>query len=214
MSDKRKVSTDALETLGTIIDSTAKRDAIHVGVEPVEAGEKLYTGQDIALIEDKAYASTAILQSKGIKPVGIVDPFLKEPAVFPGQWFWLIVYPRTITSLRHVWEHPDFPASIPKELPEYIPSIKEIRSASDQKEASHKWLLNFAAGYSFSYAEIMAAAEDTLKSSKNGNYHHYLTGGAELEGEYVPDEFWYHYGIVTGQEIDKDFSGNFFTCSC
>ena len=30
MSDTRKVSTDALETLGTIIDETAGRDAIHM----------------------------------------------------------------------------------------------------------------------------------------------------------------------------------------
>ena len=32
MSDKRSVATDALETLGTIIDETAKRDAIHLAV--------------------------------------------------------------------------------------------------------------------------------------------------------------------------------------
>lgn len=37
--DKRSVSTDALETLGTIIDDRAGRDAIHLAVEPVHAGE-------------------------------------------------------------------------------------------------------------------------------------------------------------------------------
>ena len=40
-SDKRSVATDALETLGTIIDDTQKRDAIHLAVEPVVAGERL-----------------------------------------------------------------------------------------------------------------------------------------------------------------------------
>ena len=37
MSDKRKVSTDALETLGTLIGSDEKRDAIHLAVIPCEA---------------------------------------------------------------------------------------------------------------------------------------------------------------------------------
>lgn len=33
MNDKRSVFTDALETLGTIIDDTQKRDAIHLAFE-------------------------------------------------------------------------------------------------------------------------------------------------------------------------------------
>ena len=37
------VATDALATLGTIIDETAGRDAIHLAVEPAVAVEKLYT---------------------------------------------------------------------------------------------------------------------------------------------------------------------------
>lgn len=37
MSDKRKVTTDALETLGNIIESRG-RDAIHLAAEPVVAG--------------------------------------------------------------------------------------------------------------------------------------------------------------------------------
>jgi len=54
-ADKRSVSTDALATLGTIIDDTAGRDAIHLAVEPIIAGEKLYPGQDVGISEGKAY---------------------------------------------------------------------------------------------------------------------------------------------------------------
>jgi hypothetical protein len=71
MSDKRSVSTDALETLGMIISENEKRDAIHLAVEPVIAGEKLFPAQDIGIRDGKAY-STA-------DHVGIVDPFFESP---------------------------------------------------------------------------------------------------------------------------------------
>ncbi len=41
MSDKRSVATDALATLGTIIDETAKRDAIHLAVIPMEGYDEI-----------------------------------------------------------------------------------------------------------------------------------------------------------------------------
>lgn len=104
--DKRKVSTDALETLGTIIDNTAGRDAIHLAVEPSVAGEILYAGQHIGYVNGKA-------TTKAKKKVGIVDPFIIGP-VPEGSMFWLVVFPRQITSLRHVWTHPDFEESTGK----------------------------------------------------------------------------------------------------
>jgi hypothetical protein len=105
--DKRSVATDALETLGTVIDEKQKRDAIHLAVEPVVAGERVWPGQDVGLLNGKAYRSA---NSYNVTALGIVDPFLKE-AVHPGQMFWLVVYPRQIHSLRHVWTHPAFPDS-------------------------------------------------------------------------------------------------------
>lgn len=47
MSEDRAVFTDALHTLGTVIDATQGRDAIHLAVEPVIAGEMLKPGQDV-----------------------------------------------------------------------------------------------------------------------------------------------------------------------
>jgi len=100
-ADKRSVHTDALHTLGTIIGPGEARDAIHLAVEPVIAAHDLRTGDDVGLDENgEAHYSTS--------PVGIVDPFLKN-GVKQGERFWLVVYPRQITSLRHVWEHPKFP---------------------------------------------------------------------------------------------------------
>lgn len=114
--DKRTVTTDALETLGTIIGAGEARDAIHLAVEPVEAGERLCIGEIVGLgLDGKAYA----VEPDGrapvgfvVKPLGIVDPFLKGGPK-KGERFWLVVMPRQIRSLRHVWEHPDFPVSAP-----------------------------------------------------------------------------------------------------
>lgn len=104
-ADKRSVSTDALETLGMIHFKPEHRDAIHLAVEPIEAGEQLHPAQPIGIGSDgKAYGRN----NGTIKVLGIVDPFLAHP-VQAGQRFWLVVQPRRITSLRHVWSHPDFP---------------------------------------------------------------------------------------------------------
>jgi len=105
-ADNRSTHTDALATLGTIITPNEKRDAIHLAVFNAVAGENLQPGDHIYLTDD----SGARLFRPGdeVTPLGIVDPFLTEP-VAKGERFWLIVYPRQITSLRHVWEHPNFP---------------------------------------------------------------------------------------------------------
>lgn len=101
-ADKRTVHTDALETLGTIIGPDEKRDAIHLAVLPAVAGEPLRPGQDVGVFDGKAHG-----EHRG-ETRGIVDPFLRR-MVCAGERFWLVVYPRQITSLRHVWTHPAFP---------------------------------------------------------------------------------------------------------
>lgn len=110
-AEKRSVSTDALETLGKIIGPDEKRDAIHLAVENAIAGQTLNPGDNIGFLPDGTVGYCA-------KPLGIVDPFLKSP-VKAGQRFWLVVYPRQITSLRHVWSHPSFPEKQEEKQPEF-----------------------------------------------------------------------------------------------
>lgn len=196
-AEKRKVSTDALETLGTIIEDGG-RDAIHLAVEPVIAGERLMPGENIGLDEGKAYNN-----SRGdiVKFVGIVDPFLKAP-VEPGQKFWLVVYPRQITSLRHVWSHPDFEESTPEPV------------AQSLQERSKEWIEDWALTIPLAYDVVMNGAADWVDSKQKGEWGEYLCFGGLLEGESVPDEFWIHYEIVTGKQVLESHRGSFFTCSC
>lgn len=74
--------------LGTVPQDGAMRDAVHVAILPMVATRELQPGEHLRS--------------------GIVDPFIKGP-VRPGERYWILLYPQTVTSLRHVWEHPAFP---------------------------------------------------------------------------------------------------------
>lgn len=187
MSDKRTVSTDALATLGTII-TEGGRDAIHLAVEPVEAGEQLYPGQHIGLFGGKA-------STKAPVKLGIVDPFITG-FIPEGHKFWLIVYPRTITSLRHVWSHPAFDEE------------KSPISDLSEEEKSKQWLMNYARDIDETYDHLMAVAD----SYQGDGYSDYIVQGGRFEGEITPEEFWDHYAIVRHNKNPKRES--FFSCSC
>jgi hypothetical protein len=192
MTDKRKVSTDALETLGTIIGPNEKRDAIHLAVIPVIAKEHLKPGQDVGI------------DGTSENPIGIVDPFIRlNPHgwgyIHAGERFWLVIYPRKINSLRHVWTHPD----IPDDEASNFQRKTEI-------EKSKEWVTNFVnmTAVSMGYEEFMEAAHSYLENGDRINQ------GSDLEGYIVPDEFWYHYEVITGKKVNEASKGSFFTCSC
>lgn len=109
-NDTRSPITDALETLGMVHFKKEKRDAIHLAVMPVEASQRLVPGQPIGVVEGIAYPAGKTLRLGTVVPYhGIVDPFLMTN-VKQGERFWFVMKPREVRSLRHVWEHPDFPA--------------------------------------------------------------------------------------------------------
>ena len=105
--DKRTIVTDALETLGTIHTRVEKRDAIHLAVIQVTANETFRPGQSISAIDGIAFSD--------LNGLGIVDPFLETP-IFEKQQFWMVIKPRIIHSLRHVWSHPAFDDEPEKEI--------------------------------------------------------------------------------------------------
>lgn len=195
MSDKRTVSTDALETLGTII-TDGGRDAIHLAVEPVEAGESLNAGENLVLIDGKAFAS---VHHPDKKALGIADPFLRA-RIQKGEKFWLVVYPRQITSLRHVWTHPDFEES-------------EVKVLSEA-DKSWEWIKEFADKIRQHPDSLMDAADNWV-STDDGKYGgDYTYDNSESYKDHYDQfpEFWKHYEIVRGKApLSKE---SFFTCSC
>lgn len=174
-------------------DEQRVRDAIHIAAAPVVGSEKLHPGQHIGFVKD----DERTVGSGAQKLIGIVDPYLIGP-VFPGQRFWMFVYPRTITGLSHRWDHPAFAGTV-----EPAPD-----SHSNRKSAAELWIGDFAARVGLSYDVIMDGARRYINTGD------YLCFGGLLEGEYVPDEFWEHYINVTGNFVPEKDRGSFFTCSC
>lgn len=220
-ADKRTPHTDALETLGTIHTHDEFRDAIHLAVEPVEAGEDLAVGQRITYVNGKAYGLR-----KGEEPIGIVDPFLNTQ-VKAGQKFWLVVLPRMITSLRHVWSHPAFPDEASVQFLKQAQKataeddvIPELVALPPEQEA-YKWIVGYAESLSDDDPEYTVTAEELIEygcgfyhSNLHGTWGDYLCKGGLLEGVSVSDEFWDKLGILKGVHIDSEYRGSFFTCSC
>lgn len=203
-ADKRTVATDALETLGMKIGQNEKRDAIHLAVEPVIAGETLKAGQHIGLRDGKAYLEYNLDENQ--KPLGIVDPFLAEP-VNKGEKFWLIVYPRKITSLRHVWSHPAFP------------EVSDLAHDEPIRIQAEQWLKDFCESHDMpDYETVMKAIRDEPLSDdgevsvrKDGDYWTFINTDAHCD---VPVEFWEHVEIVLGRKLRAGERTDYFGCSC
>jgi hypothetical protein len=197
-ADNRSVATDALATLGTIIGPDEKRDAIHLAVEPVIAKVRLQPGMHVGI-----YNGVASPEAQPF--LGIVDPFI-ERAVQPGERFWLIVYPRQITSLRHVWEHPDFPST---EIEG--PSDENAKPSSTFKATSEQWLRAFISTADCPDYETVIAKALNNEGTWDSEYLHF--NGLDAHGD-IPPEFWVHLEIVTGRSVPVQDRAKYFSCSC
>jgi hypothetical protein len=181
--------------LGKIItDENAQRDAIHIAVVPLIAGEDLYTSSRVKL----AFNSLEVAMNgcyNEEKVIGIVDPFL-DNGVKEGQRFWCFLLPNTVTGMRHFWQHPSF-------------DNVEIKTLGDHE----KWLREFCDKWNFYYDELIEAG--TSKGDwRYVTAHGYdLHSGSELGEDYLL--FWEHLEGLTGQEYDYEHrEGMGWSCSC
>lgn len=193
---------DAVATMGmTLPDDAGGRDAVHVAVFSASADVKLFPGQDVCLLERK---DTDCVVGPGAEPVGVVDPFLKGPAM-PGERFWVYLYPRTITALSHRWSHPSFETA----------NTTYARPA--EKLSSEDWLRDFCDTHDCPpYEKLMQGIDGGYDEGDgyhfirlDGDYIH--VGGQDASGE-IPPEFWKHVEVVLGRTVQC--RAEYFTCSC
>lgn len=194
MSDQSKLS------LGRIITTEQHRDAVHIAVAPVTAACVLCAGEHVKLDTDGRARVGHINDC-----IGIVDPFLRE-RINIGERFWLYLYPGSITSLRHEWEHPAFE--------------KETKAdAENPKAASEAWMKAWAIRHmSEDYygdweddkrPERLSDEQAYANAIRAG--HNMNVGPYEDARDHIDKEWWSHWEIITGKAGQR---GDYFSCAC
>lgn len=190
--------------VGEILKEDQPRDAIHIAVACVVAGEKLLPSQPIGFgaVYGDEQPSNTVLACERAMSVGIVDPFLIN-RIEKGERFYMFLHPNTITSLRHNWSHPAF--------------NDDHRNHQDVA-SSKEWLMDYCSGHDCpDYDTIIAAAEGKDVSNGDAYYSAYIdgdyfhVGGQDAHGS-IPPEFWDHVEIIIGRKLPNRPSS--FSCSC
>lgn len=190
---------DTLKKLGTILDDTAERDAVHICVVPLIAGEDLWSNTEIGLAYGTKNVALRREKCYGNEPIGFVDPLLRHKEVKKGQKFYGWLYPGAVTGMRHHFHHPvlDGPTPVP----------------ANESEA---WLRSFADKWNFDYDEMIVAAQES--GLEEGGY--ITARGIDIHSrtELAPGDeklFWSHIEKLTGKEFDEDHREKFiWSCTC
>lgn len=208
--------------IGQIITGQGQqRDAIHVAVVPMTVGATrygyLYRSERVKLQRgsiDKIVRFDDENDDES-KCIGIIDPYLGDDAgVREGETVWVFLKPGTITSLRHDWTHPQLPHEAPPSTPEsnltreQIARWTELRLEGRVTKQSDQWMQEYCDRIDEDVADIMEAANDAV--------HHggYYSKGGKFEGMSLPEEFWDHYYVLTGENVPEKERHSFFSCSC
>lgn len=170
--------------IGSLAKEAGIKDALHFPVVSVKSSDRFLPGEPVGL-NDKGLAAQVD------DPIGIVDPFLKR-AVEPGDTFWLMLYQKTVTNLRHDWSHPAF-------------------EKIDGKVESEKWLREFAEDTGWSYEEVI---EKVTEAFTGGSAY----GGDDDTADKFNDKkrlLQQHVSVVTGKTFtEKSVDAAYFGCAC
>lgn len=163
--------------IGQLVEGKQTRDAIHIAVAPVVANEILAPGQHVGFVKDtRKFGMTG-------HTLGIVDPYLRG-YVPEGATFWLFLYPGSVTSIKHRWEHPDF---------------NDVEMGFISKE-----ILGI-------FANSMGEDYETIMKHLTQMDEHGHVQDEDAHGE-IPPHIWEAYEKVTGKAVTDKYE--YFSCSC
>ena len=164
-------------TFGRHPEQAGVKDAVHVAIVSVRAGQYLEPGTRVSLNEHRE----AVGDSKGF---GLVDPFLKK-SVQTGDTCWVMMDAKETGTVRHIWDH------------------EQDFTAPERETKQNEYLLGHAKRLGVSYKQLMDAVEQLVYNQKTTVYAGTLTE-EELEEkiEHI-DDFWYDWKDETGYEFDN-----------
>ena len=196
--DRNKTKEARLGEIITEPGEQNQRDAVHIAVVPVMARNNQPSGAHVGVTPDGKEAGTpgGLFSS----PVGIVDPFLPN-GVKAGETFWLFLYQGQVTTLRHEWTHPAFPAVDKADL-----------HSRDDKKASEEWLRAYARMIKTYEDQPDVAYADFVSDLRNKEIRWYGISGNSLSDLEDAAKLKHHARVALGLVLDFDeFS---FGCSC
>lgn len=184
------MSDQSIFSIGKILTGSEDRDAVHFAIAPMEAAERLYPGQHVGTDGHGRIA--------GSQPhIGVVDPFLRHP-VLAGERCWMMLYPNSITELRHAWTHPAFPSK-----------------ASGSPSESERYLRGYAERAGLGYERLLEGAKSFVRGG--GDHEDGIRYHTDLESFFYDEraEFWAAFQAVTGMSVPEEMKDRqIFWCAC
>lgn len=189
---------ETVKTLGEFLPEfhNQSRDAVHIAVVPVTAGEDLRPGEKLRVTFDSLLSSEYVVMNGDYNEdyIGRADPFIEGWQIKKGAKFWMWLRPGTITGLKHVWTHPT------------------LDGKREPVSKSELWLRQFADKWNFDYHNMI---ENSLKKTGSitarGKDLHSATGldpGDE-------DLFWQHIEALTNRKLSTKHKEEFcWSCTC
>lgn len=170
------------------------RDAVHVAIITLRAGEDLEPGQRV-----EVDGATVMACKSYWKCVGIVDPFLNCSIVAKGALVNVVLLPCSVTSMRHHWSSDAFPVAA---------------ESGTTREESERWLRDFIECKHLPSLEHLVSAalgEHYASGVDDDDYETLYIDGEDACGS-IPDEFWDHVENLTGKKCPRRATS--FSCSC
>lgn len=193
---KKKPQMETIQTLGKILEGPQERDCIHIALFPcIVAEDDIGPGDEVALVYKTKNHIKKLSHHYG-KPIGIVDPFIKDVwNLKKGQQVWVLLNPGSTTGMRHEFQ------------------CDAIDNPPVAQSPSEDWLRAFADKWNFNYDEMIEEA----RHSEGG----YATAqGIDLHSRTELDAgdeelFWEHISMLTGQTFTQEHKENFgWSCTC
>jgi hypothetical protein len=204
---------DTLDLVGRPVPEGVGRDAVHIAMVPVVTAQILSPGEHVGWVDKHEMTVGRVAQ-----PLGIIDPYLRG-SVRPHTRVFLFLYPQTITSLKHVWQHPEFPDEV-----KVVEKVVEVEKIPGDPAESEKWLRKFCKDEHLQFDLLMEAVSspDGRAFEKHGD-DGWDTDGYSCDDGYItsygrdaygtiPDEFWHHCEVFFQRPIK--FRAERFFCVC
>jgi hypothetical protein len=181
--------------LGNSPSRSSTRDAIHVAIIPITVEERCNPGDHVSIQKTKNHWTgyEAYNPRKNRHPrhtVGIIDPFKSTP-VLPNESTWLVLYPDTVTGMKHHWEHPSF-------------------EPQNTESLDVEWMKIQCEELGIEYNDLMAPDHPI----KQGEYIcTFNNEDAQDHYRTIYNEFWACLERLTNRNYDDTDRGG-FSCSC